>query len=507
MVHQAGTDPLRLYDANIFYPVPNSFGYTEPLLPQALQAAPLIALGASPLLAHNLVLLATFPLTAFGAYLLAVDLFRSRRGGWLAGAAFAFCAYRLDHLVHIQSLSMQWLPFAILYARRALMQGQLRHFVALGAFSLAQALSSGYYAVLIACALVVVVPFHWSRAKPGALVRCAAALALAGGLAGAVFLPHRAAMRRESDVRGYEVMRSPEEMMHWSARWSSYLDPGPRAAMPFQAALHERFAGTESLYPGIVVLALALVAAEASRSRESWFALALAGPGLLLSLGPYTNVLGWTVPAPLAVLWNLPPFSALRTPSRFGVLPVLALCLLAAAGATALLRLGSRGRWIVAAATLGVLVDSMPGPHRRAVMRPDAPAPATARWLADAPDGPTLELPWDHETMGTGGQYIYWSTHHWHRMVNGWGGWYPTGPFELALGAKRFPSPSSSRDLRVAGIRYVVIHLDGLPAERRQRIIDTTELPAGVALAADFGSHRIYEIDATGPTERKRRVE
>lgn len=502
VVHQLGSDPWHLYDANIFFPVPQAFAFTEPLLPQALQAAPLFWLGASPLLAHNLVLLATFPLTAFGAYLLAHDLFGSRRGAFLAGLAFGFCAYRLDHLVHIQSLSMQWLPLAIAFARRSWLAGGFRNHAALGVFALAQALSSGYYAVLVAAALVVVVPFCWRAGDARKLVPYAAALALAGVAAGLVFLPHREGLKRESAVRGYEVMRSPEEMIRWSAHWSSYLDPGARAPLPHQEALHRRFAGTESLYPGLAVLALAAIGIAGLRTRETWLAAALGAAGLVLSFGPYVTLFGWTFEGPLFHAANLPPFSALRTPSRFGVLAVLALCLLAAAGARVLLRLGARGRWIVGLVTLGALADVWPGPHRRAVMRPETPPPPTVAWLAAAPPGPTLELPWDHETMGMGGRYIYWSTGHWQHLVNGWGGWYPTGPFDLGVNAKRFPSPASARELRRAGVRYVVIHLDLVPPERRARILATTELPPGVALAADLGAHRIYSIDPAGPIER-----
>jgi hypothetical protein len=71
VVHQARADPLRLYDANIYYPHEKSFAFTESLLPEALQAAPILLAGGSPLLAHNLVLLVSFPLCGLGAYLLA----------------------------------------------------------------------------------------------------------------------------------------------------------------------------------------------------------------------------------------------------------------------------------------------------------------------------------------------------------------------------------------------------------------------------------------------------
>jgi hypothetical protein len=56
-------------------------------------------------------------------------------------------------------------------------------------------------------------------------------------------------------------------------------------------------------------------------------------------------------------------------------------------------------------------------------------------------------------------------------------------------------------------VRYVVVHLDALPAARRERIVRTTVLPEGVGLAADLGAHRVYAIDPAGPTERRPRGE
>jgi hypothetical protein len=99
VVHQATRSPLDLFDANSFYPRSSSFAYTEPLLPIALQGAPLLLLGGSPILAHNVVLLLSFPLAGLGMFLLARDRTGSSAAGLFAGLAYAFSAYRFQHLV------------------------------------------------------------------------------------------------------------------------------------------------------------------------------------------------------------------------------------------------------------------------------------------------------------------------------------------------------------------------------------------------------------------------
>ena len=62
--------------------------------------------------------------SGFGLCLLARELSGSRGAALLAGLAFGFFSYRWDHAVHLQSLSTQWLPFALVFARRALREGR-----------------------------------------------------------------------------------------------------------------------------------------------------------------------------------------------------------------------------------------------------------------------------------------------------------------------------------------------------------------------------------------------
>jgi hypothetical protein len=504
VVRQLTEAPFALFDANIFHPVPQALAFTEPLLPQALQASPILLAGGSPLLAHNFVLLLSFPLSAFGVYLLAAHVSGSRIGGCIAGLGYAFCSYRFAHLVHVQSLSMQWLPLALLFLLKALARPTARVLAGLFTFSLLQALSSGYYAVVLGLAAASTLAWHARDAqRRGTLLPTISALAVAAVFSILVFLPYRFAIQRESELRGYTVMRSPEEMIRWSASWSSYLDPGPNTVLPTHRFLDRLFWAPETLFVGVVVLVLASVAVvRGRRVPEVRWGLVLVAVGVLFSLGPRIQLPGVEIWGPLELVRRLPPFTSLRTPSRYGVLAILALDLLAALG-WSMLPVVWRRRAAFPALLL-VLLELAPG-SRPDSFQPDPPAPPTASWLATAPRGVVLELPWDHDTHGQGARYVYWSTVHWQRMVNGWGGVYPLGPFELGVSAKRFPSPDSSRELRRAGVRYVVVHLAALPGARRARIEATSTLPEGVFVAATLGTDLIYEISALGPLERRER--
>ena len=231
LVHQAVRSPLHLFDANSFHPRPSSFAYTEPVLPIALQGAPLLLAGGPPILAHNVVLLVSFPLAGLAMFLLARDRTGSDAAGFFAGLAYAFCAYRFRHLVHIQSLATQWLPLAVLYVLRSLDTGRARHAALAALFALLQVLSSGYYAVMTAMALGTVLVFEWRRVRQKGFPLIAALVA-AAALALLVFLPYHDVVARQAAELGREVLKGPGEAMRWSARMSTYVQPGESCIPP-----------------------------------------------------------------------------------------------------------------------------------------------------------------------------------------------------------------------------------------------------------------------------------
>ena len=209
--------------------------------------------------------------------------------------------------------------------------------------------------------------------------------------------------------------------------------------MPHQAWLAGKVASNEPLFPTTIVLALTILGAPLwLRNRRVRWAAVLLAAGILLSLGPTVSIGGATVPGPFNLLRLLPGGALLRTPSRLGVLALLGFALLAAASWAALERRIPRAQLWSALAIAAVIAETYPVGLARSVASLAQPPP-TAQWLAAAPIGPVLELPWDHETADYGATYIYWSTYHWQPMVNGWGAFEPRGPFGYGVLGKLFP--------------------------------------------------------------------
>jgi len=477
------TQPGQMLHANMYYPVPDSLSHTESLLTLAVQAAPLLALGASPLLAYNIVWFLTFPLAGLGAYLLARHLGASRLAAGLAALSFAFSSYRFSHLHHIQSLSFQWLPFYVLCLLLALERPRLRYLMGIAVFALAQALSSGYYAALLPLLTGVVLAFHLRA--PG-LRRVLLSLAVSVLIMAPLFYPY---WRTQSRLG---LQRSRKECIAWSARWWSLAKAAPGTRSPIEPLL-ARVAphGRPPLYPGVAVLALGLASVALFRRNDRVrLFVALGALAFVLSLGPEIRFGGWALPGPYELLRSLPGYRSLRTPERIYPLVGLALSTLAALTWTDWSRRRSWARYAAPLLLIVALWESLPRPSEQygEIM----PPPPYTRVLAKLPPGPTLELPYDrrHENA----YYLYWSLAHGQWLVNGWGAYQPPEPAHLATWGRRWPLPGAVKNLAQGGVRYVVVHLDLLDEKHRRRV-EVNPLPAGVALLYEGGGQRLYAIE------------
>ena len=153
--HAMLTDPLNLFNANIFYPLPNTLAYSEHLFSTALLALPLQLITGEPLVAYNLSLLLTFPVAALGMYLLALHWTHQRGAAFIAGLIFAFAPYRFAAVAHLQLLTFQWLPFILLFLDKILNQPAsqrppTRYLFGLTIFLVLQILASWYLALYTA---------------------------------------------------------------------------------------------------------------------------------------------------------------------------------------------------------------------------------------------------------------------------------------------------------------------------------------------------------------------
>lgn len=140
----------RFWHGNIFYPERLTVAFSEHLVPQMLQALPILATTDNVVLAYNLLFLSTFVLSGLGMFLLVRELTGSAVAGFVAGLAFAFAPFRVAHFSHLQVLSAQWMPFVLYGYRRYFETGQRRPLIGGTVALVLQNLSCGYYLLFFA---------------------------------------------------------------------------------------------------------------------------------------------------------------------------------------------------------------------------------------------------------------------------------------------------------------------------------------------------------------------
>lgn len=156
--HAILSQPLHLFDANIFWPHSLTLAYTDNLLVLVPPFALLRGLGASWALSLNLLMLGLLVLSQAGMYLLAHWLTGRRDAAVLAAIAFTFSSFLYVHLGHTQLLLFGLFPVCFYLLFRTLEERSLRWAALLGVANVAMLTGSLYYsAIYLVCVAVILV--------------------------------------------------------------------------------------------------------------------------------------------------------------------------------------------------------------------------------------------------------------------------------------------------------------------------------------------------------------
>ena len=503
--HQLLSDPLNLFDANIFHPYPRTLAYSELLLGNGLLALPLTAASGNPVLGYNMALLLSFVLSGFGTYLLVLRLTRSPGAGLVAGVIFAYSSYQMTNIAQAQLLTTQWLPFALVSLYNLLRRPRLRHVGLFVLFFSLQALSSFYYGLLLALAVVAFVLWQLAvralahRDPPAAFGAVAGHLALAALCCALIIVPFTLPYFQVQRDLSFERTLADNEP--FSASLRQYL------MVPPNSLLHGRWlpsddtpiAGgypVDALFPGLAALTLSLWGMIRGRGRTRWFFLLLLLASFVLSLGPRLYLApgqpaGLEASLPYAWLYAvIPGFKALRAPVRFDALVMLSLAVLAGYGVATF-----RKGWIPILVAGIVLVESLVWPAAQAEPVPVGDqVPPVYRWLARQPSGPVLELPMAFTPGGPQLEYQYLSTYHWQTTPDGYSGFVPPKHGQIVYEMERFPSERSVSLLQGLGVRYVILHQDRYAPQRWTEMQAALAQVADLALVETFGAGWVYQV-------------
>jgi hypothetical protein len=451
VAHQAFTDPRHLFDGNIFWPARGSLTFSEAMVVQGLMAAPIRAVGGSPILAFNGVMLAGFALTAFAFGLLALRWTGSWTAALVTASAAGFNAHLFTRMAQIQAMHVEFIALALFGLDQMFTRARARDAVTLGVGFALQGLTSIYLLVFTTWAMIFAGGSRLCatpRARRGRVVALAALAAVVALALLAFYLD--AYYRTHLDQR---FARTVEDNIALAGSYTDYLS----SVSWVHYWWSRRFVDVSRSinFPGVTVLILTAVAlvpgARGPGARQMMCAVGALGCAAVAVLP--------RAPGYERIHDLVPLFWAVRVQAHIGQVVLLFLALLAGFGAARLeLAWGARRRWLAAAGVLVVLVNAE-------ACR--APLPYTAFTgispvydsLRAAPQAVVVEMPlYDKSAWARNAAYMLNSTRHWKPLVNGYSGFMPASYVRLQGALAGFPGQDALDTMHRRGITHVVLH-------------------------------------------------
>lgn len=565
-VHYAlGLSPglQSVYDNYFCAPTPYSISVNENHFGLSLLFAPFFIVTGDPLLSYNLLLLLCLTLSGFCAYLLVRELTGNALAGVLAGVGYAFCPYLFFELGRIQLVAAQWIPLFALFLHRTAAAPTWPNALGLGLTFAMQVGSCLYYTMFLV--VYAVTAGTWlllsHRPSPRALLpKLAVAGALSVALAAFMVYPY---FRARAD---FSLTRSEALTTRYAGKLEHLLQVYPENKTLAFLRDNATGPEEPISFPGFVLLALALVALVTPIVRShGWppgtlprrlLGVAMttvgAGAGVAVSVVLGDLTAGFVVLALTFLLWRrlraapllpnttflyacflllslalflgplpfqltsgdvigpyhylyhyVPGFDGIRYASRFAVLVMLSLAVLAGYGAALLLQ----GRRAVQLTVFGVLLAAMllelrNVPMTLAMLPNRSNLPPVYAWLARRP-GPEPIATMPAYTMGYyGARNDYFALFHRRRTIDGKSSWMPPVTYAFIYESRRFPRTTTMRLLEALGAKYLVVHAEEYNPARRKRVLDWLyNRRDKYPLRFSHGQQYVYEILRGGTDE------
>ena len=443
IAHALVYEPSHLFDANIYYPHLRTLAYSDAMLFEGMLAAPFLWAGVNKVLVYNLMFFAGIVSSGAGMFVLVRYLTGDVGAALVSAVVFTVAPYRIDHFIHLELQWTVWMPLTLWALHRTFDESTYQNGALTGFFLWLQIVSCVYYGVFLGI-IVSALALMLIAMRPAQGRRAIGPLCLGALLAVALTLPYALPYLAATQELG---PRPAGDVLTFSADWGSYLSAPQQNWLWGWTAWN--YSGNERhLFPGIVAVALALIGLARQPRKLAWAYFALALLAVELSLGLNGALYRWLYD-------HLFAFRGFRAPARFAILACCAMSVLAGFGYQVLQRLlADRPARTFLLATLLVAIGVEAGSSPLALAVQPTAVPPVYRFLQSVPRSVIVEFP----VRDYNPTYMFWSTYHWHSLLNGYSGYSPSDQADTMSLMESFPDDESIERLKELGVRYVLVH-------------------------------------------------
>lgn len=332
------------YTDIIYYPIGASLAFTELTPFNSVISIPLqLAFGL--INAYKILWIFSFIASGYGTFLLVKYLTENTKAAFISGVIFMFCPYHFAHaLGHMNLTTTEWIPFYVLFLIKTLNEPQKLNAIYASFFLFLSAMSSSYYLIFLASFTLLYYFYYLALDKKASIRDAIISASIILILFGSVISPFVFLMLVELLRSNYMYNGG---YIEYSADLLGFFIPSLLHPIfkDYVSQIYLSFTGNVAEYTvfaGYSVILLSLIAFFKVRTKDVRFWMLSTATFFLLSLGPILHIKGvfstpyegynLVVALPYAILAQIPIFSIARVPSRWDVMVMLSLAILAGYG-------------------------------------------------------------------------------------------------------------------------------------------------------------------------------
>lgn len=515
---------LHIFQANIYYPFHNSLAFSVFLFPSSvISLIPFLFLH-EPMVPSNITFFSSLIFLGFFTYILTYYITGNFFASLLSGFLIIFSPATLDKRVHLQILSIEWIPLSVLFFLHFCKTGKFQFFLLCLLFFVIQTYNdfmAGYFLVFcfVILACIRATFLQWKNLF---------ALLITFLVVLPICIPYYQVSKE------FHYARDLRESIHFALQPEDLLVTGEYSRLNSFLTFFsnpKQYPANAEIKPGFLGLIFSLLSICTALyllfgKKKNVLLLAfvtIALLGLTLSFGPALHLGRKTIhhpfliPLPYALFYYLAPgFQGFRNSARFEMLFILAMPI----GIGIMLHelLKKKKHWIIFGVYIFLLLGTI-AEFNFPIHFEHAPTfeefPPVYAWIAQktSPHAVILETPmynWDNNPFGDNQEVRreYYSIIHFRNIVGGGSGFSPPPWQRLAKDMfANFPSKQTLARAKKIGVNYIIVHTgeynilhsekwksDGHGVPDGNYVVSQLDQYPGVSFVKQFNNDYVYKI-------------